>query len=105
MYCPSCGSDYRDEVSECVDCRVPLVREPPMSTKRRHIAIFPPRNSDRPFLLELLGVVLFLRGGFTALNAFIGTVQTFVSDTGPGFGVQILIEGVLGLLALSVAYA
>ena len=105
MYCPSCGSEYRNEVSECADCKVPLVREPPMSTERRRMAIFPPRISDRPFLLELLGVVLTLAGGLATLNALIGIFKTFVSGAEPGFGPQILIEGVSGFAALPVAYA
>jgi hypothetical protein len=25
VYCPQCGCDYRDDFSECADCRVPLL--------------------------------------------------------------------------------
>lgn len=28
-YCPNCAAEYHDDVSECRDCRFPLVDEPP----------------------------------------------------------------------------
>jgi hypothetical protein len=33
-WCPSCGAEYQTGVTECADCGVPLVDQPPAPTRR-----------------------------------------------------------------------
>jgi hypothetical protein len=35
-WCPKCGAEYRDGYSECADCGLALVDEPPAPEPKRH---------------------------------------------------------------------
>lgn len=33
MYCPDCGAEYREGITACADCGIPLVAQPPAKTR------------------------------------------------------------------------
>ncbi len=83
MYCPECGVEYREEFTECADCRVPLLA----GTPPRDEGGFDPGlelvvvlETNDPFLLACAKGVLEEAGiPYFALNQ----ITTLVTDVDP----------------------
>jgi len=60
MFCPQCGSEYVDGVSQCMECRVPLVDETPARPARSTVASDPVVvfESDRAELVAIAKSIL-----------------------------------------------
>src|SRR5690349_24367362 len=78
MYCPSCGSEYREGYTECADCKVPLVERLPFGAKRKgRVPIFPtiPKLPDnRPLLVKIVPFLAFILGGEVVLIVLLALV-------------------------------
>lgn len=88
MYCPECGAEFREEITNCVDCEVALVAERPPEREFREddlvtvletadVAVLPVvksllRAAEIPFLVqgdEAMGVLPVGKIGLGGLTA------------------------------------
>lgn len=62
MFCPSCGSEYVEGITECADCRVPLVVERPAA-----------KEIERPEFEKIL--TLFNVGDIAVIKSVLDSAQ------------------------------
>ena len=69
MFCPDCGAEYRPEIKECADCRIPLVVALPPDEGDPDAEIVPVfRTTDSALLpivkslLESAGIDYYVQG-------------------------------------------
>ncbi len=83
MFCPQCGAEFREGISECPDCMISLVRELPPEGKPEWTAlvtVFEPVNESElvlaKSLLEGAGIRYLVKGERTQDLLGIGRVGT-----------------------------
>ena len=111
MHCPKCGGEYRDGISECADCHLPLATLPPEEIPQRIqeplFPTIPKRPDDRPWFVRAVpkvAVLLALIYGSLSLIALIGAVTDEVPAFGELSSAALLLMVGGALLALVVAY-
>ena len=81
MFCPKCGSEYKDGVTRCGECEVPLVATLPEKPKR-------PAPKDKDKDLEFVSVVR------TFILQDIAIIRSILSDS----GIEYYIRGENGII-------
>lgn len=89
-YCPECGAEYRPEIAECSDCKVPLVDTLPQEDLRSHeadkyVEVMASYNvADLAVIKSVLdseGIAYYLHGeNFHAMTPWIQPVKIFVRE-------------------------
>jgi hypothetical protein len=62
MFCPNCGAEYVEEITECADCRVPLVAERPTA-----------KEAERPEFEKIL--TIFNVGDIAVIKSVLDSAQ------------------------------
>ncbi|NUO81807.1 DUF2007 domain-containing protein [candidate division KSB1 bacterium] len=89
MYCPQCGAEYRPEIIECSDCRVPLVEtlteEAPEQEPDKYVEIMSTFNAADmaviKSILDMEKIAYYLHDeNFHAIYPAIQPVKIFVRE-------------------------